>query len=536
MHLRKAMLVDRWVQLLLVALVAVLLNLISARHFGRLDLTHDHIYTLSETSRKLMGGLEKPLYVKVYFTQNLDPPYNNHQQVVVDKLEEFRAYARGRMDVTVVDPTNDPTLEEEARRFGIESIRYTYRGQDRSELKRVFMGVSFVYGEKQAALEAVTQVDSVEYDVARTIRTLLSTEKPPTVGFTTGSGEVDLSRTGGPEEKLLRNISENYPVAQVPLGGQEGVPEGVKALIMLGPQKQVSERARYQMDQFLMKGGSLAIFLANVMPDTRTGRLQELYPGLEGFLASFGVQVNRDLVLDRKHNGRMGYPVRQGKRVLQALINTPLIPMITTLSKEDLIVRDLDQMLFPFASSLTVQEPLPDGEIGGPIAWASSDAIRVRTLRSTDPAALQNPIPGEEAGAWPMLVAVTGTFRSAYRDRSIPSPAAETPFGGAALASDDPASKVLESAPARLVVCGSYQMVLNNLPFMANLVDWMAQGDDLIGIRSKAIQLPPLKNPEAARLRWIKVANVLAPILILLVAGGIRWFLRRKTSYAMEVG
>ncbi len=535
MNPRKCLLVDLWARLVLVMLLLVLANLLASRHFFRLDITADHIYTLSDTSRKLATSLQRPLFVKVYFTRDLDPPYNNHQQILVDKLEEFRAYSRGRMEIQVVDPTGDSKLEEEARGFGIRPIRYAYRGSDRSELKRVFMGVSFVYGERQSAIEAVTQVDTAEYDIARTIRALVRDEDPPVVGISTGHGEVAMFAGSGPESKLLRQIRENHDVVQVALGGQEPVPDDLDVLLVAGPRKQLGERAKYQLDQFLMSGGSLALFLSSVVPDTRTMRMDEIYTGLDDLLLSYGLRVNRDLVLDREHNGRMPFPARQGGRTIRALVNTPLIPSVRNLSHDSPIVKDLDQMLFPFVSSISLEEPLPPGLEATVLARASADAGRVRGLRTLDPSIFKNEIPGEEKGPWPLMVALTGTFTSAFQDRPIPPAPVETPFGQAAVLSDDPASKITTSAPARLVVAGSHQMILNNIPFMLNLVDWMCQDVDLIGIRSRTVRATTFEKPDSTATLWIKISNLLGPVTLLLLLGALRWLLRRRVSVRMEV-
>ena len=534
MNPRKALLLDLWAQLGLVVLVLVLLNILSVGTFARLDVTSDHIYTLSDTSRALMGSLQRPLFVKVYFTEDLEPPYNNHRQVLVDKLEEFRAYSRGLMDVSVVDPTGDPALEQEARGFGIRPIQYAYRGADRSELKRVFMGASFVYGERQAALDPVTSLDNLEYDIARTVRSLLSDEPPPLVGFSTGSGEVDLFKQGGIEEKLLERLREAHRVELVNLGGRDPVPDEVDALVVAGPQRQVSERAKYQVDQFLMKGGAVAFFVSSVVPDTRGLRLNEVFTGLDDLFASYGLRVNRDLVLDRERNGKMPFPVLQGGRTRRVLLNTPLIPAVRDLSRESPVTRDLEQMLFPFASSITVEEPLPRGVEATVLARASRDAARVRTLRTLDPRALMEPQPGEEKGPWPLAVALTGSFTSAFQDRPIPPPPAETPFGQAAVVPDDPASKVVEGSPTRLVVVGSHQVILNNVPFMLNLVDWMCQDMDLIGIRSRSVKVPAMDMPDPSVLPWLELANLLGPTLLLLLYGALRWALRRRASYRLE--
>lgn len=534
MNKRKALLFDAWVQLFALMLVLVLFNALAARHFARLDLTREHVYTLSDASRALAGRLERPLFVKVYFTKGLEAPYNNHERLLVDKLEEFRAYSGGLMELQVVDPTGNKELEDEAKRFGIQPIQYSYRGSDRSELKRVFMGASFVYGERQTALEAVTQVATIEYDVARTVHRLVTGEDTKVVGFTTGHKEVDVLRASGPLETLRNQLADTYTLTPVPLGGEEGVPDEVDALIMIGPQQQVGERARYQLDQFVMRGGSLAVFLTNFRTDPRTLRATEIFHGMEGFLGQLGVVVNRDLVLDRAQNGKMRVPVRQGRYVLQMPVNHPVIPRVTDLAKDSPIVKGLDQMLFPFSSSITVTELLPPDAEAAVLARGSAAASRFQGVRTFDPGAYKMDVPGEEPGQWPLMVAVTGAFESTFADLPIPPVPAETPFGSSVVSQDDPASKITQGAPTRLVVSGSADSAANNVAMVLNLVDWMCQDESLIGIRSKAVQIPPLETPEPSTMRWLVLVNALGGATLLLLFGLLRRLLRRR-GFAAEV-
>ncbi len=535
MNKRKLLLMDAWVQLSAIVLVLVLTNALAARHFTRLDMTADHVYTLSDASRALAGRLDKPLFVKVYFTKGLEAPYNNHERMLVDKLEEFRAYSGGRMELQVVDPTGKRELEEEAQRFGIQPIQYAYRGSDRSELKRVFMGASFVYGEQQAALDAVTQVATIEYDIARTMHRLVMGDDQKVIGFTTGHNEVDVLRATGPLETLRNQLSDAYEVVAVPLGGEEGVPDEVDALIMLGPQQQVSERARYQLDQFLMRGGALAVFLTNYRTDLRNLRPTEIFHGMEGFLGQLGVVVNRDLVIDRGQNGKMRVPVRQGRYVVQVPVNHPAIPRVTELADDSPIVKGLDQMLFPFASSIDISELLPAGAEAKVLARGSGETSRFQGVRTFDPSAYQRAVPGEEPGPWPVMVAVTGAFESTFADLPIPPVPAETPFGASVVTPDDPATKITQGAPARLVVSGSADSAANNVAMVLNLVDWMCQDEALIGIRSKAVQLPPLEKPQGATARWLMLVNALGGTLLLLLLGGVRLLLRRRSIVTTEV-
>ncbi|MFT4974738.1 MAG: ABC-2 type transport system permease protein [Myxococcota bacterium] len=528
MHLRRALLFNAWIQLALVIAIVALGNAWSARRFVRVDLTTDKRYSLDLVTRSLMYQLDKPLYVKVYFTGDLKPPYNNNEQIVVDKLEEMRAYSRGLLELSVTDPTNIRALEEEARRFGIVSMQQGYRDASGSELKKVFMGVALVYGDRQEVLPAVTQTSTLEYELARAVQRLLSDEPPATVGYVVGHGEPDLLTAGGPVEALRGKLRDEYQLVSVTLDGKEGVPEEVDALFVIGPQRPLSDRALYHLDQYLMKGGALAAFLTNVKPDLRTMRAQSIYHGMEGLLGHYGVQVNRDVIVDRKSSGQMDFPVRQGRTIRQTRVNYPLIPRASRLSEDSLVVKDLDSMLFPFVSSLTLADPLPPEVQAEVLAWSGEGSTRLRGLRRVDPTSFQVMAPGEEPGSYALLVNLTGRWDSYFADQPIPRPDLAAVEG--AVLPDDPGSKLRQGAEARLVVSGSADFVANNIPFMLNQVDWMLQDESLISIRSKNTPLPKLEPLEPAEARTAKLANLLGGPALILLLGGIRWLIRRRTE------
>lgn len=518
MDLRRALRVDSLLRMVAVAAVVVLANLLAVKHFVRLDLTQDRVHTLSQQSRLILGRLEKPLVVKVYFTAGLETPYNNHQQVLEDKLQEMRAWGRGRVELVTVDPTADEDARAEARSYGIEPIQYRFRSQDRQELKQVWMGAVLLYGERQFVMPAITQVDTIEYDLARAVKQLLSGEERKKVGFLTGHGEPDLLTAKGPLEQLRNRLADSYELVAVDLSAGP-VPEDVAALLVVGPQRPLNLAELYDVDQFLMKGKPVGLFLSQLKPDLRTGRAIPVYHGLEALLGHYGIRLNRDLVVDRTANGQMRFPVRQGQYVVQLPVNYPPIPRVTNLSRSSLVVRDLDQMLFPFVSSLT----LPDGP--GTVQWEAlattgAESGRITNVVRIEPGAFQVRDLAEEQGEFVLLASGEGSFTSFFADRPVP----ELGVGREA------SGRIRESAPARLVVGGSADFIANNLTFMENLVDWMAEDAELISIRSKAVQVPALELPEAGTVRWLQLANLLAPAALVGLAGAVRLWLRQRAG------
>lgn len=517
---RRTLLAHSWGQAGLVLIIVVLLNAWAARSFLRADLTEDRLYSLDLASRTIMYRLEKPLVAKVYFTGGLQAPYNNHEQSLVDKLEDFRAYSKGLMDIEVVDPTNIKELEEEARRFGIEPIQYRYRSSSVTEMKKVYMGVALVYGGRQEILPAVTRLSSLEYDLARAVKSLVTEEEPKVIGWSVANGEPNLLTGKGPLATIRDRLSEDYVIKAVELGGAGGVDEEIDALFVVGPQRPLSERALYQVDQFMMRGGALAVFATNTKPDLRTLRPKNVFHGLEPLVGHYGVKLNRDVVVDRAQNGVMKFPVRQGKYMVQMPVNYPLIPRATELDEDSAVVKDLDNMLFPFVSSLAFADNLPAELETRVLAATSPTSGRIKGIRTIDPNAYKVVAGGEERGSFPVLVSMTGTWPSYFADKDIPRVEG--------VRADDPATKLRQSAPTRLVVSGSADFVANNIAFVLNLADWMLEDESLISIRSKSSQLAKLEPVEPGQASLLKAINLLGGSTLLLLFGGVRWFLRRE--------
>jgi hypothetical protein len=75
----------------IVAAILILLNFVSVRWFGRLDMTRNGQFTLADASKRLMQSLDDKVTVKAYFTEDLPAPYNNHRRVLLDQMNEYRA-------------------------------------------------------------------------------------------------------------------------------------------------------------------------------------------------------------------------------------------------------------------------------------------------------------------------------------------------------------------------------------------------------------------------------------------------------------
>jgi ABC-type uncharacterized transport system involved in gliding motility auxiliary subunit len=80
------------------------------------------------------------------------------------------------------------------------------------------------------------------------------------------------------------------------------------------------------------------------------------------------------------------------------------------------------------------------------------------------------------------------------------------------------------------VVAGSADFVANNIAFMLNLTDWLAEDEALINIRTKAMPAAPLEPPPPDRARLWRLLNLLGGSALLGIFAGLRWWSRRVAA------
>ncbi len=515
--------------MVLVVIIVVLANLLSAGLFGRLDVTRDRLHSLDDASKRIVAGMDRPLVVRAYFTRGLEAPYNNNEQIVADKLDEFQAYSGGKMKITVVDPTASPELLKEAQKYGLTELQYTVRHADRAELRKIWMGAVLLYGDRVDVLPSLASLGSLEYDLSSAIHRLRTKAKDiPVLAYSIGHGEPDLAKPEGPMLAIVEALAQKFVLRPVELGGAGLLHEDVDALLVIGPQSPLPDRALYQIDQFIGRGGAAALFVTNNRPDLRNFRAQRVSGGLEPLLGNYGVQVNKDLVIDRVSNGAMRFPVRVGNKTSARDVNYPLIPRATDLSKASTLTAGLDSMLFPFASTITLADPPPEGVTFDVLARTSAASGSVVTLKTVDPTQLGEVQPDEKRGPFPVLVAIKGSFRSFFETRPVPHPVPDVLEEQDGIGPD--ATQLIEGAPTRVVLGGSADFVANNPAFMLNMCDWLIQDEALIGIRSKIATVPSLSTTTAGgQLGW-KAFNLIAAPLLLLGVGAARQLQFRRRA------
>jgi hypothetical protein len=278
---------------------AVVVNVLSARHFYRWDWTQNKRWSISPATEQTLRALEQPIELFTIVGRK-DPLESSLRQL----LAAYSA-ASPRIDVRWIDPDRDTVqLVDLQGRFGLEAGR-TDDGRVATDAV-----VIVASGDKHWFLtheDMVEQADDVhvkpreERALTQAIRGVLGGDKAK-LCFTTGHGELSLEPEKDPQQSLggVRDLLEkdNYELASVDptqAADAQGPFDGCAVVVVAGPRVPFATDEANRIRTWLLEGGSLLAAIGPVEASTDTGLAAA---GLDGVLAPFGVALDEDVLHD----------------------------------------------------------------------------------------------------------------------------------------------------------------------------------------------------------------------------------------------
>lgn len=492
--------------LAIVAGVLLLLNVVGyVGFFSRLDLTPNKIFSLSQGSRRLVSELSEDLQVTVYYTAGLPPPWNAHERYVRDMLREYVSAGNGRVKLRWVDP-DEESEKNEAREAGVQEQVLGAQDTTSLSVRRGFAGIHLYYpGTRDTSLTINfpgPTTEGLEYELSSRIQRL--TREPMPIGVVTGHGSPTLAQgLAG-----LRGALSAYELRDVDLA--EEVDRELRALLIVDPTESFSATELQRINQYVMRGGSLGVFGGGVNLQLQgaggpSATLAETQ--LDDLLSPWGMRIGSGIVADAQ---AIRIPMRTPFG-LPAFVPFPPIPRI-------IFDRDAQEhpVAFrvpysPFFFTAPIETTARFRELGGVVLGRSSEEaswlLRGSTiqLQPRDPREWASTMT-EARGPHAVLVVLENTLPSAFANAG-------------AMSGEEPAAPTIEApaqsqAPVRVLVAGTgamlrddflprdqqgAQQLTEGLILALNGVDWLAQDADLIAVRAKSIEEPPIEVPETIR-------------------------------------
>ena len=160
--------------------VVVLINVAGITLFFRLDLTENRAYSISQASKAVVETLTEPLTISVFFTEDLDAPYNNLERYLRDLLEEYAQSTNRFFNYRFYNVSPDaeginPSAMENQRlaeNYGIQPVQIQVIEKDEVKFVRAYMGLVIVHGDMVERIPVITSVEGLEYKLTTSIQKL----------------------------------------------------------------------------------------------------------------------------------------------------------------------------------------------------------------------------------------------------------------------------------------------------------------------------------------------------------------------------
>ncbi len=321
--------------LMIRVVIILMLNLISAYLFLRIDVTKDKRYTLGEVSRELMRGLDEKLLIKVYISKDLPPDFNELARYLKDLLVEYKQYGKSRFQFEYVSTANMEEFRSLAVQNQIQALTYQSFENDQMSLKELYFGMTFEYrGERNVINIMPDMLPSLEYALTTIFRSLTEVELPEILIY---RGETYVEGSSQTFESAIRN---NYRLISTDL---MSIPKMAPVMIFTGTVDSLSMVQLYNLDQYLMHGGNLVILQERV--GFEAGRFIEIRSNIFDLLEHYGIWIKPNLVMDMRCDSQYEDSTRQQYPF-------PIYPVVTGTS-ESIITRNVDNIVLYLASEVS---------------------------------------------------------------------------------------------------------------------------------------------------------------------------------------
>jgi ABC-type uncharacterized transport system involved in gliding motility auxiliary subunit len=506
----------------LVALAVLFLAVVMLSNVGlrgmRVDLTQNRLYTLSRGTQQVLAELKEPVNLYFYFSREaaakqapLLMPYATR---VREFLEELAARSNGKIHLRIVDPQAFSDDEDRAGEFGLQSLQSG--GGD--ALYFGLAGTNSTDGRSAIPTFQADREEFLEYDVAKLINEL-GTPKKPVIGLlsTLGMQGQFNPMTGqmGDPWPIYTQLEELFTVRSL-TPDTDHIDQDVDVLMLVHP-KHLAQKTLYAIDQFVMRGGRILLFVdPNAGGDTSgqdpsnpmAGMMADHSSDLEPLLKAWGVDYDPTKVIG---DLKLGLEVRTN-------MQSPPVRHIGILGlghddmdHKDVLTASLDKINMATAGWVAAR---PGAKITfEPLLLSSTSAAPIPAQRFnalTDPSTLRDGF--KPTGIRYALAArITGPVDSAF-PQGLP-PDVKAPAG-------PPAAHLTKSAqPANIVIIADTDMLMdymwvqmhevfgqrvaqafaNNGDLVANILDNLSGSSALISVRGRATFSRPFERVEALR-------------------------------------
>lgn len=508
-------------------------------------------------------------------------------------VDELNKRSFGKLEFEYLDPTKDPGLEKESEKYNIMKLRWPSLSDGKIQAGSGSVGLVMEYKDRALEIPLVSilrlpiigtqykmvNLNKMDEIINENLESLIDINQD--LGYLAGHGTLEppkpspadpMRRSRGPLSNFRKLVSQNYSIKAVSLESG-AIPEGFNCLVIARPTEKFTDYELFQIDQFLMRGKSLALFMDafnEVMPPRNMPaqygqgpRYVPLDTGLSRLLEHYGIRIKKSFVLDESCF-RQAVPRQLGGGE-RKIYFAPLI-------KSRFINKDLGFMqnirgLVAFKISPLDLEAkrIQENGLKAYKLFSSSDKSWEMSGRiNLNPMFLSPPGSKDRMKSRPLAYILEGEFPSYFAGKPIP----QRKVGEQKAKADDndktdsrakPEKKedmdlskikgegeiIPKGKPGKIFLVASSEMLKNsildeagktpNATFLMNVLDFLNDQEEIAAMRSKEQRFNPLRETRPGTKTFVKTFNIaVVPVLVILF-GLLVWFLRHSRKRRIQI-
>lgn len=475
-----------------------------------------------------------------------------------------------------IDPSLDPEGAELSKIYNIMNVNWPAIPEAKLAAGNGVIGLVMEYGDKIVTTPLLhvlrlpiigTQyqmigIDEMEDLITNNLEALVDINE--NLGYLVSNGTLSLdAMPGQPNTGALRSfptlVADSYSLKRIELQS-DTIQESLPSLIIARPTEPFSDYELYQIDQALMRGTNLALFLDSFkesgpgdrQPAFQGPSFQPFDSGLEKLLATYGVTITPSMVLDKNcYKQRLPSDMGGGERPIYF---APLIKS-TNINLDLPFMENIRGLIALKMSPLVIdKERLEQNGLSGTRLFSSSDqSWEMQDRILLDPRMIGSP-PDEDLRAFPLAYILEGEFPSHFAGQPIPErpappeaeteAATETPAAMDLSGIESTSNRRDKSVPAKILVVGSAELIQDsvleadgrtpNSMFIMNMIDYLNDRVDVAVMRSKEQRFNPLEDPTPATRTMTKAFNIVGLPILVVLFGGVVWLRRNARKKRIQ--
>ena len=550
-----------------IVVAAIAIVLIFTRFaFFRIDLTAEKRYTLSGATKEQLKQIHEPLLLKMYLCGDLDANMLRLSKAVEEMVEEMNIKAEYPITIEKIDPNKE--VDDEARyanyykleNRGLRGMSVTKREKNGAMTEQILfpwaelcssrdtMAISLMSASNGISGEEAVNaaVEDLEFQIIDAVRVLNRTEVKK-VAFIEGHNELSEIEVYDASDALSRYFQIDRGV----LGYDANVLDGYSAIIIAKPMTAYSERDKFIIDQYIMRGGRVlwlidgARMSNDMLSEGGVSPLIKLDVNLNDILFRYGVRVTPTILEDMQCAYipiNMARPGEEARFEPIPWFFTPLLQV----SPYHPITKMISPVKADFASGI---ELVGDTTVRKEIILATGNASHVHFAPSQVDVSAAVQVEPEEYfnNAYiPVAVSLEGSFTSAFMHRLVPD-------------SLNTSNIIEKSINTRMIVVADGDIIRNDIEkynselmlvplgydrvtkqthgnknFIINSLLYLTDDEGVMNLRNRKVELRLLNRAVVNSNRNLIIAfNTIIPLVIIALFGGV-FFIIRKRKYSKK--